>query len=169
MLIVPARTPTLEQEVKARNLTWHDLGGGYAELTGGLFRLFVAEIDVVADREDDDLLRLFGHEKEHSIEARRFWAEQVGTREARMAVQELEDYDEVMQRFLESLPPEERLKGLAPEQVVRALGTEQVVRAIGTDQLLPLMPDEVLRALSDDFIEKLPEPTRSAVKKRLGR
>ena len=66
LLIVPARTPTLEREIKQRGLTWNDLGGGYAELRGGLFRLFIAEIDVVADREDDDMSRLFSHEREHT-------------------------------------------------------------------------------------------------------
>jgi hypothetical protein len=124
---------------------------------------------VVAEQEDDDLLRLFGHERERTRAAKRFWAEQVGTKEAMMAVQELEDYDEVVRRFLELLPPEKRMEGLAPEQRVAGLAPEQVVRALGTDELLPAMPDEVLRALSDEFIEKLPEPTRSAVRKRLGR
>jgi hypothetical protein len=38
LLIVPARTPTLEREVAERGLRWHDRGSGYAELTGGLFR-----------------------------------------------------------------------------------------------------------------------------------
>ncbi len=157
---MPARTPTLVREVAERGLTWSDLGGGYAELTGGLFRVLVAEIDVIADREDDDMVRLFGHEQEHTPEARRFWAEQVGTTEAMMATHELEDYDEVLRRFAELLSPEQRLAGLAPEQVVRV---------VGFDQLLPAMPDEVLRQLSDDFIAKLPEPAQSAVRKRLGR
>jgi hypothetical protein len=78
LLIVPARTRTLEREVVERGLVWVDLGGGYAELTGGLLRLFVAEIDVIADAEGDDLLRLFGHEPEHTLEAKRFgpsWSE----------------------------------------------------------------------------------------------
>lgn len=160
LLIVPARTPTLEREIAERGLEWTDLGDGYAELTGGLFRLFAAEIDVVAEREDDDLLRLFGHEREHTLEARRFWAEQVGTKEARMAVQELEEYYEVAKRVLEMLPVEKRLEGLTPEQRVAGLAPEQLVLA---------MPDELLRGLSEEFIEKLPEPTRSAVKKRLAR
>jgi hypothetical protein len=131
-----------------------------------------------AAEENDDLLRLFGHEREHTLEARRFWAEQVGTKEAKMAVQELEEYYEVARRVLEQLPPEKRLEGLtpeqrvaglAPEQVMRAFAPEQVVRALGSDQLLPAMPDAMLRALSDDFIETLPEPTRTTVRKRLGR
>jgi hypothetical protein len=169
VLIVPVRTPTLEHEVTARGLVWSDLGGGYTELRGGLFRLLVVEIDVVTDAEHDDVLALFGHKQAHTLEAKRFWAEQVGATEAMMAVHELEGYDEVVRRFLELLPPEKRLEGLAPEQVMGAFTPEQVVRAVGPDHLLPAMPDEFLRALSDDFIENLPEPTRSTIRKRLGR
>lgn len=68
-----------------------------------------------------------------------------------MAAHELEGYDEVVQKFLELIPPEQRLAGLAPEQAVLAL------------------PDEVLRGLSDEFLEKLPEPILAAVRRRLGR
>src|SRR6266545_3749102 len=63
---------------------------GYWQVTGGLFVLYVVELDVVAEHEDDDLLRLFGYHKERTVEARRFWAEQMGSEEAKMAVHELE-------------------------------------------------------------------------------
>jgi hypothetical protein len=43
-----------------------------------------------------------------------FWAEQVGTKEARMTVQELEEYYEVARKVFESFPPEKRLEGLTP-------------------------------------------------------
>jgi hypothetical protein len=95
--------------------------------------------------------------------------EQVGTKEAMMAVQDLEDYDEVVRRFLEFLPPEKRIEGLAPEQVLGSFAPEQRVAGLGTDQLLQVMPDEILRALNDDFIEKLPEPIRTTIRKRRGR
>lgn len=110
-----------------------------------------------------------GHDRGHTLEARQFWAELVGTKEAMMAVQELEDYEEVVRRFLELLPPEKRMEGIEPELRVAGLAPEEVVRAMGPDQLLPAMPDQMLRALSKEFIDKLPEPTRSAVRKRLGR
>jgi hypothetical protein len=61
------------------------------------------------------------------------------------------------------------MAGLTPEPEVRAFAPEQVVRVLGWKQLLPAMPNEVLRALRPDFIEQLPEPTRTAVLKRLGR
>jgi len=122
-----------------------------------------AEIDVVAEEEDDDVLRLFSHQREHTLEARRFWAEQVGTKEAMMTAQELEEYQEIAQHFLDLMSPEKRLIGLAPEQVERALGI------LSPEQLLVVMPPEVLRALSDEFVDQLPEPTRSTVRARRGR
>jgi hypothetical protein len=45
----------------------------------------------------------------------------VGTKEAMMAVQDLEGYEEAMESFLELMHPETRLAGLTPEQVARAL------------------------------------------------
>ncbi len=163
LLIVPDRTLTLDREIEERGLTWTDLGSGYAELKGGLFRLLVAEVDRVADGEDDDVLRLFGHEPELTREARQFWVELVGTKEAKMAVEALEDFYEVARRVFDSFPPEERLKGLTPEQIAGTL------RTVPPDQLLVAMPDEVLRALSPDFVDALPEPARTTVKNRRGR
>ena len=159
LLIVPIRTPSLDTDAKEMGLAWSDLGGGYWDLTGGLFRLFVAEIDVVAESEDDDLLRLFGHTAEHTQEARRFWAEQVGTKEAMMAAQELESYDEVVQKFLELIPPEQRLAGLAPEQRLAGLDREQILLGL---------PDDDLRRLPQEYLATFSEAVREAVRRRIG-
>ena len=56
--------------------------------------------------------------------------------------------------------PEERLEGLAPEQRVAGLSPDQILLAL---------PDEVLRVLPDAYVASLPEPTREAIRKRLGR
>jgi hypothetical protein len=103
---------------------------------------------------------LFGHAKEHTPEARRFWAEQVGTKETMMAAQELEGYDEVVQKFLELIPPEQRLAGLAPEQRLAGLSREQIVLAL---------PDDELCKLPEEYLATFSEPTREAIRKRLGR
>jgi hypothetical protein len=169
LLLVPGRTRTLDADAKAMGLAWSDLGGGYWRLTGGLFGLYVVEIDVVAERENDDLLRLFGHEQERTLEARRFWAEQVGTKEAMMAARELEGYDEVVQKFLELIAPEQRLAGLAPEQRLAGLAPEQRLAGLAPEQALLALPDEVLRTFPEEYVAGLPEPTRDAIRKRLGR
>jgi hypothetical protein len=187
VLVVPARSPALTADVDAMGLGWKDLGVGYWQLERGLFPLYVVEIDVVAEQEDDDLLRLFSHDKERTREAQQFWAEQVGTKEAGMAVQELEGYDEVMQKLLDSLPPEQRLAGLTPEQRLAGLAPEQRLAGLAPEQRLAgldpeqrlagldpeqailALPDEVLRGFSEKYLRTLSEATRAAIQKRLGR
>jgi len=56
VLVVPRRTRTLDADVQASTLAWVDKSGGYWQLVGGLFTLYVVELDVVAEREDEDLL-----------------------------------------------------------------------------------------------------------------
>jgi hypothetical protein len=142
LLLVPGRTPTLDADARSMKLTWDDLGGGYWEAKGGLFRLYVVEIDKVAEHENDDLLRLFGHGRERTLEARRFWAEQVGTKEAMMAVHELEEYDEVVQRFLDLLSPKERLAGLSPEERLAGLAPEERLAGLSPEERLAGLPPE---------------------------
>jgi hypothetical protein len=79
VLLVPARTPSLDADVGSLGLAWHDRGAGYWELKGGPFALYVLEIDVVAEAEDDDRLRSFGHSSAHTIEGRRWLSEQTGS------------------------------------------------------------------------------------------
>lgn len=189
VLVLPCRTPALDADVEKMGLAWEQMSPGYWELTGGLFALHLVEIDVVAEQEDDDLLRLFGHAEARTLEARRFWAEQVGSEEAKMAIQELEDYEEVMRKLLEKLPPErriravgltpeervaglapeQRLAGLAPEQRVAGLAPEQVLAVFAPEQVVLALPDSILRGLSEEYIAALPEAAQKAIRARRGK
>jgi hypothetical protein len=160
VLLVASRTPTLEADVKALGLAWEDLGGGYWKLCGGPFTLYVAEIDVVAEAEDDDLLRLFGHAEPHTLEARRWLFEQVGAKERAMEIHDLEGYDEIIQKIVTSLPPEQVLSAFKPEQRLAGLPPDQAVLAL---------PDELLRALSDEYLSTLPATIRAVIRDRIGR
>jgi hypothetical protein len=186
VLVVPCRTTALDLDVRRMGLAPGAAGPGYWQMTGGLFALHVVEIDVVAEQEDDDVLRLFGHGSPRTVEARRFLTKQVGSKEAKMAVQELEDYDEVMQKLLETLSPEQRvaglapeellaglapeqrLAGLAPEQRLAGLAPEQRVAGLSPEQVLLTLPDEVLRSLSEEYIATLPPPAQDAIRARRG-
>jgi len=86
-----------------------------------------------------------------------------------MKVEQMEGYDEVMQKMLDRLTPKQRLAGLAPEQVLSAFDPEQVLSALKPEQRLPALPDALLRALSDDYIDSLPHEIRDAIRKRIGR
>jgi hypothetical protein len=151
VLLVLERSRSLDADVTALGLVWHDLGDGYWELSGGAFALYVAEIDVVAEAEDDDLLRSLGHSEARTGEGRRWFSQQVGSEEFAMSMQELEGYDEVIRKLVSTLPPEQVLSAYSPEQMLLA------------------MPDEMLRALSDAYVETLSEPTRAAIRARIGR
>jgi hypothetical protein len=87
VLLVPARTRLLDADAAAQGLSWIELGGGYWPLGGGAFGMYVAEIDVVAEAENDDLLRLFGHGEKRTVEAQQWLAAQVGAKELAMALQ----------------------------------------------------------------------------------
>ena len=169
VLLVPARTPSLYADALALGLRWRDLGDGYARLEGGAFALYVVEIDVAADADDDDLLRLFGHGEPHTTEARRWLMQQVGSERAEVPMEEMEEYEAMMTKLLAKLPPERRMAGLAPEERVAGLTLEQRLAGLEPEQVLPTLPDEALRALSDAYIDTLSEPTRLAIRARLVR
>jgi hypothetical protein len=158
LLIVPGRTPTLDEDVARMGLVWVDLGSGYWRLTGGLFALYVVELDVVAGQADEDLLALYSHHEVRSLRARRFWGELTGA-EAEMEAHETEGFDEEFQRILDAMRPEVRFRGITPEQRLAGLSPEQILLAL---------PVEVLRGLSADYVSHLPPATAAAIRKRLG-
>jgi len=121
----------------------------------------VVVIDEVAEAERDALLSLFGHHPQADTEARRWFGRFVmSDEETRKKMQEMEDYDALVKRFLAELPPELRLAGLAPEQRVADLSAEE---------RLLMMPDEALRLLPDAYLDTLSPVTRGAIRRRVGR
>ncbi|WP_438011254.1 hypothetical protein WME89_22860 [Sorangium sp. So ce321] len=167
--LVPSRTRSLDADVAALGLEWDDLGDGYWRLRGAAFALVVAEIDPVAEAEDDNLPRLFGHGEARTREARRWLAQQLGAEEMTMEMQDLEGFDEVVRKLLATLPPEQVLAAYTPEQVLAAYTPEQRVAGLPPEQVLLTLPDEALRALSDAYLETLSAETRAAIRARVGR
>ncbi len=68
-----------------------------------------------------------------------------------MEVSELEGYEEAVRKFLSVVPPEMRLTGLTEEQVLLAL------------------PDDLLRKLPDSMFSGLSDAARAAIRARIGR
>jgi hypothetical protein len=120
----------------------------------------------VAEAEDDDLLRLFGHAELHTVEARRWLYDHVGAKEIAM---ELEGYEEVIQKLVSSLPPEQVLARYKPEQRLAGLQPEQRLAGLQPEQVVLALPDEMLGALSDAYLASLPAPVRAAIRARIGR
>ena len=160
MLVVAARLPSLDADVKAMGLTWENLGGGYLRVRDGLFTLFVVELDIAGPAEGDDLLHSFGHGTLRSPEARWFWMELVGSKEAVMNMQDMEGYKELMDKMLDTLPaeqvlshyaPEQRLAGLLPEQRLAGLLPEQRLAGLDPEQRLAgLDPEQRLAGLDPE-------------------
>jgi hypothetical protein len=188
VLVVPERTPSLLADVESMRLGWEDLGDGYWRVTGGAFALYVVEIDVVGPAEGDDLLHSLGHGKPLTREARWFWMELVGTKESGMSMQDMEGYDELMQRLLDalppeqvqkllnSLPPEQRLAGLPPEQRLAGLPPEQRLAGLLPEQRLAdldrdhqalALPVELLRLLPDAYLRSLSPEVEAELRRRL--
>jgi hypothetical protein len=82
---------------------------------------------------------------------------------------EIEGYEEVLQKLLESLPLEERFMGLSPEERVAGLSIEERVAGLSPEERLLTLPDEALRALSDDYLRTLSPVTQAAIRQRIGR
>lgn len=81
---------------------------------------------------------------------------------------EQKDYDEVIQKFLDQLSPEQRMMGLSPEQRTAGLSLEQRLATLAPEQIIFLLPEDVLRGFSGDVLASLPAPVRDAIRKRTG-
>ena len=68
-----------------------------------------------------------------------------------------QSYKSAWDKIVQNLPVEERLAGLAPEQRLAGLAPEHLVLAL---------PDDALRALSDEYIATLPDDVRAKVAAR---
>ena len=176
VLVVAARAPSLEADVTAMGLTWEDLGSGYLRVHDGLFTLYVVELDVAGPAEGDDLLHSFGHGTFRSSEARWFWMELVGSKEAAMNMQDMEGYKELMDQMLDTLPaeqvlshyaPEQVLSHYAPEQVLSHYAPEQRLAGLDRDQQALALPVEVLQLLPEAYLRSLSPQVEAEIRRRL--
>jgi hypothetical protein len=174
-LVLPSLSPTLHSELAFFGWTMTLDPQGYHRVEGGPWPLLVLELDVVSQAEQDELLGVFGHGKLSRRESVWWWQQQTGETMAELT--EMEGYDEVVERFLASLPaervlsrfaPEQRLAGLAPEQVLSRFAPEQRLADLG-DRAILALPDHLLRLLPDEALATLPDDVRADVRKRLGR
>jgi hypothetical protein len=176
VLVVAARAPSLDADALAMGLTWEDLGGGYLRVHDGLFTLYIVELDVAGPAEGDDLLHSFGHGALRSPEARWFWMELVGSKEAAMNMQDMEGYKELMDQMLDTLPAEQVLSHYAPEQVLSHYAPEQRLAGLDPEQRLAgldrdhqalALPVEVLQLLPETYLRSLSPQVEAEIRRRL--
>ncbi|MEZ4394082.1 MAG: hypothetical protein R3A48_23665 [Polyangiales bacterium] len=163
VLAVPTINKALRDELRDAGISLERRDDGYHRVSCGPTVLIVAELRVIAEREDDDLLRWFAFGRIHTLAAHQWVRQHLGSRSDRMSTHttpELEGYDEYLATFLQELTPEQRLAGLAPEQRLAGLAPEETLLAL---------PDSVLRALPESFVEGLSAPVREAIRARRAR
>jgi hypothetical protein len=78
----------------------------------------------------------------------------VGSKEAQMSMQDMEGFEEALDRFITSLAPERILAALAPEQRLAGLDHDHQALALLLD-VLRLLPDSYLRSLSPEVEAEL--------------
>lgn len=151
VLAVPHRTPTLNDAIQDANLTWENLGEGYFRVHGGQFVLYVVELDVAGRGESDGIIYGLATGKATTLEADRFFAELIGTKEAQMAIENMEGYEEIRREIIGRFRPEDRLIGLDHDQQALAL------------------PLDVLKLLPKDYFQSLSPDVRAILEARLAK
>ena len=142
---------------------------------------------MIGQAEGDGLLDSLGHGPWSTPETLSFWAELLGSKEVGMSMQDMEGYQELLQKLAAALPVEQRLAGLPAEQVLARYPAEQVLARYPAEQRLAGLPaeqrltgldrehqvlalsDEVLRGLSEDYIRSLSPGVQAEVRRRLQR
>lgn len=169
VLVVPRRTPSLDADVASMGLCWEDLGSGYWQVHRGLFVLHVVEIDVVAPAEGDDLLHSLGHGKLATPAARWFWTELMGSKEVVMKAQDMEGYEELLLKLLDTVPPAHVLEHYDAEQRLAGLPAEQRLAGLDRDHQALALPVEVVRLLPDGYLISLSPETQAELRRRIAR
>jgi hypothetical protein len=123
-----------------------------------------------------DYIALFAHRSRVPDGAHSWWYARDGTpTEDGMDVRQLEEFKAMQQRYLSSLPIEDRLAGLDADAIAKALSPEQRLAGLDPEQRLAglaeadavlAMPDAVLAGLTDAFVDALPADIRTRVRAR---
>ncbi len=82
---------------------------------------------------------------------------------------EIEERHEVVQRWLSSLTPAERLEGLGLRERLEGLGPRERLEALPDEVLVLALSDRALQSMSDEFFRTLPVDVQEAIRRRIGR
>ncbi len=179
-VIAPTLTPRFAAQVgRLGGLLAATTPPGVHEGTLGVFALRVVETAVAYPAEGDRLLYTLSpqyvarpqdipaldDEEEELFQflvqcVDRFRKDPNWSRLMKDAAKVVHSVSEARRALIESAPIEDRLAGLTPEQRLTGLTPEQFVLAL---------PDDALRALSEDYIATLPADVQAKVRARRGR
>ena len=127
VLIVPRENKALRDELAMLGYALESVSPGYLRVRGGLmYTTYIVLLEKVADAEHDDFVGIFTKQRAIRDEQARHWMHQWLVGKVTMRDSEnLEGYDEMLDKLLASIPPEKRLAGLSPDDIVDSLSEEQ--------------------------------------------
>lgn len=86
-----------------------------------------------------------------------------------MNIQDMEGYQELLDRLLDSLPAEQVLSHYAPEQRLAGLDPEQRLAGLDRDHQALALPVEVLRLLPEAYLRSLSPEVEAEIRRRVPR
>ena len=151
VLLVPHESKALHDELSHLEYKLKAVSPGYSRISGVLrYNSFVVFLDQVAEAERDEYVRIFTKNKDiRDAKARRFiqqWL--IGVQQAMQDVKDMEGYDEMLQKFLASMPPEQRLAGMTPEEVMASYKAEELLASMSPEEIAQSLSDEKRTALA---------------------
>ena len=150
--------------------TLSPLGGGYHRLDGAVYATYVVVTDEVAEAEQDDFLAIFSHRPVRNPDAQRWmnqWIEQ--ERGTMQNVEDMEGYEEMTRKFLDSMPVARRLEGIPLAERLAGIPPAERLAGLAPEEQLLALSDEVLRGLPDEYLRTLPADVQAAIRARTGR
>ena len=176
VLMVATRNEALDDDLRSLGARERPLGGGYVRVEGLAFAMVLIDLTEVASHDHDDYIALFAHRAPVPSDARSWWYARYGSRtEVTMDAKQMEEFEILERRFIDSLTIEKRLAGIEPEEIVRVLKPEQRLAGLDPEQRLAglteaetvlAMPDALLAGLTDAYVDALPTDVRDRVHAR---
>jgi hypothetical protein len=187
VLLLGERNKPLADDLTSLGMTEAPLAPGITRASPSPVQLLLVDFGSVAKAWPEDPVSLYAPDASVSDDARRWWYDHFGrTGSDPMKPQELQEYRLLLQRFLDTLPPEQRLAGLQPEQRLAGLQPEQRLAGLLPEQrlagLLPeqrlagltlaeqllALPTEVLALLPESFLASQPPEVQATLRARRG-
>jgi hypothetical protein len=171
VLIVASITPTLREEIALCNTSLEDVGNGYFRACVAALATIVVVLDDVAEAEQDDWLRAFGHTRPRTSEVIQWLRGHTNILENEMyRYDQLKGHDDMVRKIAESIPAEiklatltveerlagiataERLAGIATAERLAGIATAERLAGIATAERLAGVPmDEIARVLPEHY------------------
>lgn len=155
VLVVAGLTQALFDEIERMGWTFEPMEGGYARIKGVMYPCYVVVIDEVCQEERSELLRVFSHHPVTDPLVQQWisqWQKENDMRPSRSKF--AQGNRELIRLILLDKKSEGRLGQTLLEEVPR-------------EELIVKLPIDVLRGLSPDYLQTLPEEVQRKVQARL--